>query len=81
MTWSAALAAIPNNGRHWDTWKNIGAAIYHGLGTEGFPLFEKWSEKSPFNDPRDRRFARPGMPEKFIHAGTPRIIGQFRGNA
>jgi hypothetical protein len=67
------LDAIPNIGRDWDSWKSIGAAIYHGLGPEGFPLFEKWSARSPFNDP-DKTLKKwasySSSPMTDVHVGT-----------
>jgi RecA-family ATPase len=44
----SALDFFPNEDLPYDDWRDVGFAIYNGLGAtgEGFELFDKWSQKS-----------------------------------
>lgn len=54
----AILLAIPNNEAHYDTWCNIGMALYHQYGGDekGFELWCEWAEQSDKHDLKTARF-------------------------
>lgn len=57
------LANLPND-LHYEDWVNVGMAIHHETGGEGFELWDSWSQGSPkygsreYNEDRWRSFGK-----------------------
>ena len=45
------VAAIPNPGRDYDAYINLGMAIHAATDGEGFELWDEWSRRSEYNNP------------------------------
>ena len=48
---ASAVAAVPNNNEAWDTWTELGLAIYAATNGRGLAIFNAWSATSSKYDP------------------------------
>lgn len=71
----AALEAIPNDNRSWDSWNRVGMAVWRATGgsDEGLDAFDFWSQKSRKYEPEapeERWRAYAGSPPTEVGYGS-----------